>query len=275
MAASPHSSMPIDGHAHVFRRDLPMVAGRRYAPDYDATIEDYIARLDRFGFSHGVLVQPSFLGTDNSFILTALRLYPDRLRAIAVVDPEVGDGELDELQEAGVVGLRLNLIGRPTDICFEPRWQALFERVAKRDWQIEIQRSMDDLATVLPVLLESGARVMVDHFGLPGGPIDPDKPAHRDFLALLGHERLWVKLSAPYRARLDLDDARAAFDHLRIAAGSDERIVWGSDWPHTQHEAANDYPGQLAWLNAVIPDEGLRQRIVSINPSNLFGLAAS
>ena len=59
-----------------------------------------------------MLIQPSFLGTDNRFMLDALRRYPQRLRGVAVVDASISDTQLDELEEAGVVGIRLNLIGR-------------------------------------------------------------------------------------------------------------------------------------------------------------------
>src|SRR4051794_28182411 len=75
----------IDTHAHVFTRDLMLASDRRYAPGYDAPFADYLAMLDRNGVSHGVLVQPSFLGTDNTFLAKALLQAPDRLRGIAVV----------------------------------------------------------------------------------------------------------------------------------------------------------------------------------------------
>jgi hypothetical protein len=54
----------VDCHAHVFRVGLPLADVRRYAPDYDATPADYVKMLDANGMSHGVLIQPSFLGTD-------------------------------------------------------------------------------------------------------------------------------------------------------------------------------------------------------------------
>ena len=44
--------------------------------------------LDPNGVSHAVLVQPSFLGMDNHYLLDALRRYP-RFRGIAVVQPTI------------------------------------------------------------------------------------------------------------------------------------------------------------------------------------------
>jgi predicted TIM-barrel fold metal-dependent hydrolase len=64
--------MAVDTHAHVFRRGLKLADTRRYAPDYDVEIEDYLRQLDAHAVTRGVLVQPSFLGTDNSFMLKAL-----------------------------------------------------------------------------------------------------------------------------------------------------------------------------------------------------------
>ena len=81
----------IDGHAHVFNRALPMEPIRRYTPDRDATVIEYLAHLDEHGFTHGVLVQPSFLGYDNSHLLDALRRHPERLRGVAVVPPDVDE----------------------------------------------------------------------------------------------------------------------------------------------------------------------------------------
>lgn len=57
----------------MFERGLPLAGARRYAPSYDATLPAYLAQLDAHGLSHGVLIQPSFLGVDNSYLLAALR----------------------------------------------------------------------------------------------------------------------------------------------------------------------------------------------------------
>ena len=72
----------VDTHAHVFHQGLALADTRRHTPDYDATLAQYLELLDGHGLSHGVLVQPSFLGTDNSHLLQALRAAPARLRRI-------------------------------------------------------------------------------------------------------------------------------------------------------------------------------------------------
>ena len=101
----------VDAHAHVFRRDLPLAPNARHAPQRDALLDEYLGLLDRHGITHAVLTAPSFLGTDNSFLLRALAREPARLRGTVIVDPDVDTGELRRLQGSGVTGVRLNFFG--------------------------------------------------------------------------------------------------------------------------------------------------------------------
>lgn len=261
----------VDTHAHVFRQDLPMVANRRYSPHYDASVEQYLDHLDRHGFSHGVLIQPSFLGTDNHFMLDALRRYPQRLRGVAVVEVGVSETELDALAEAGVVGIRLNLIGKALADYSGPAWIALFQRLALRGWQVEIQRGIDDLALIVPAIRACGVTVVIDHFGLPTGGIDAGNPHHQAFLALLNDDGVWLKLSAAYRSQSDLAQASHGLALLREASGGLQRLVWGSDWPNTQYEQQTDYSRQVAFLEGLLPDASERAQVLKDNPAKLFG----
>ena len=54
------TSGPVDTHAHIFERHMPMAAERRYTPVYDAPLDQYLQMLDEHGIAKGVLVQPSF-----------------------------------------------------------------------------------------------------------------------------------------------------------------------------------------------------------------------
>jgi len=229
--------------------------------------------LDRHGLSHGVLIQPSFLGTDNRFMLDALRRYPQRLRGVAVVDASISDTQLDELEEAGVVGIRLNLIGKALTEYASAEWMGLFARLGARGWQVEIQRGIDDVALVIPGLLACGVTVVIDHFGLPAGGIDAGKPNHQAFLQSLANPQVWLKLSAAYRSQSDIAQAATVLAKARHAAGGIERFVWGSDWPNTQFESQTDYTEQLSLIDILLPDTRERTQVLLTNAAKLFGFA--
>jgi predicted TIM-barrel fold metal-dependent hydrolase len=261
----------IDTHAHIFRTDLPMTAERRYAPDYNALPEDFLMQLANYNISHGVLVQPSFLGTDNSFMLQALHQYPQKLKGIAVVDPSISDNELDELDAAGVVGIRLNLINKPLENYTSPLWQTFLTKLAKRKWVVEIQRELDDLASFLPAILESGVEVIIDHFGRTLQGIQPANRAHQDFLDLLSSGApIWTKISAAYRCNANIEQAQAMLAILRTAYGHSELLLWGSDWPNTQFETQTDYTEQYGFMEALLPSTDERNKVLITNPSKLF-----
>src|SRR6185436_15057558 len=75
----------VDCHAHVMRRDLPLAPDRHSAPKRDVSVEEYLGELDKHAISHGVLTAPSFYGTDNSLLLSALEAAAGRLRGTAIV----------------------------------------------------------------------------------------------------------------------------------------------------------------------------------------------
>jgi predicted TIM-barrel fold metal-dependent hydrolase len=264
--------MAIDTHAHVFRRGLQLSATRRYAPDYDVEIEDYLRQLDAHAVTRGVLVQPSFLGTDNSFMLKALRQHPGRLRGIAMVPPDIAVPQLQELAASGVVGIRLNLVGLALpDLRAEP-WPALVRRVADQGWQVEVHREARDLAGLVGPLLEAGVDVVVDHFGRPDPELGIGDPGFRYLLSVAASRRVWVKLSGAYRngsGGRGEAIARAAMPLLRDAFGP-ERLLWGSDWPHTQFEGSITYAATVSQLEAWLPDPQERSIVLVDTPTKLF-----
>ena len=264
--------LAIDTHAHVFARDLPLTSDRRYAPAYDATLADYLGMLDRNGMSHGVLVQPSFLGTDNAYLLEALRREPRRLRGIAVVAPETAPDELRRLDRAGVVGLRLNLVGQPDPDLADETWRRHLAEVAALGWQVEVHAEARRLPQLLPPLLRAEVPVVVDHFGRPDPRLGVDDPGFRHLLTFGTTRRVWVKLSAAYRNGGDgagERTARAATPLLRDAFGPD-RLLWGSDWPHTQFEKAINPAATRHALDAWLPDLAERRIVLADTPARLF-----
>ena len=143
------------------------------------------------------------------------------------MSPEIGDKALRALAQGNVVGMRLNWTRR-AELPEISRYRDLFDRVRELDWHVEIYLEGPRLAMVLPVILDSGVKVVVDHFGSP----DPERnvlcPGFQAVLRGLSGGRTWVKLSAPYR--LGPADPQVYVEKL-LDAGGPERLVWGSDWP--------------------------------------------
>ena len=262
----------IDAHAHVFVRGLPLAQQRRHAPDYDATLDAYAGHLLSNGVSHAVLVQPSFLGTDNSFFLDVVKRYPRRFRGVAVVDCAVTDSELALLDRTGVVGIRLNLIGLKLPQLTAPDWQRLFARVNALGWHVEVHREAVDLHAVVGPLLEQGCTVVIDHFGRPDPHTAAGDPGFKYLLSVGATGRVWVKLSAAYRSAVD-DDGTALGMSLAsqiLDAYTPDRLVWGSDWPHTQHQHIVDYDAARRALDQWVPDGAQRESILTSSARTLY-----
>lgn len=270
LSQSERTVCAVDSHAHVFRRDLRFAEGRRHSPDFDALLADYLGLLDANGVSHALLVQPSFLGTDNTFLLAALDAFPDRLRGVAVIDPLSTEAELRGLAIRGVCGIRLNLIGAAIpDLC-GAAWTALLKRVRKLDWHVEVHIELSALPTVGQAVIDSGCRLVVDHFGRPGAD---DAASWTWLLSAARTGNVWVKLSAAYRNwPLSHPEKPVAAAAELLDAFGPERLLWGSDWPHTQHRDLASFPSTLAALHAWVPDAATRQIILADTPSRLLKL---
>lgn len=268
----PAHGAAVDTHAHVFRQGLALAQVRRHTPDHDATLAEYLALLDAHGLSHGVLVQPSFLGTDNSYLVQALRAARGRLRGVAVVAEDIAETALHDLAEAGVAGIRLNLIGLDLPSLQTPAWQTLLTRVNALGWHVELHVQAARLPDIVPALLAAGCRIVVDHFGRPDPALGTADPGFRYLLQQADSGRVWVKLSAPYRnwpASACAASGREAAQRL-LAAYTPERLMWGSDWPHTEHRHLASYPAATQWRDAWIDDPAQRRVLLADTPLRLF-----
>ena len=258
----------IDTHAHMYPATCAIAPGARYRPAGEARIEDWLALQDAAGVTHGVLVQPSFLGTDNSYLLDALRAEPRRLRATVVVDPGIPVATLKAWDALGVRGIRLNTVGRehPGDYA-GPEWKTLFNELADLGWHVEMHCEGRAMAALLAVLEACPARLLVDHFGRPDATLGLACPGVQALLRSAETRPVYVKLSAPYRLSGGDAGAYARFYLARLGAG---RLMWGSDWPWTQHEDRFSYAQSLEWLNEWIGDEDARAVILWNTPAKLF-----
>ncbi|KAI9151509.1 amidohydrolase 2 [Paramyrothecium foliicola] len=263
-----------DTHVHVFDPSIgPYAKGRSYTPA-SATLDD-LTRFERNltqtrQLPNLVIVQPSPYGTDNRVLLRTLRTLTTSsaqvIRGIAVVDlGTVTDNELQEMHDAGVRGLRLNLQASGREVNIE----ALNAEIATAacriahlpGWMVQVYIpgcawngetplcimwlrtdigtiELFDTISALPVV------VIADHIGglqgrskLPVGtgssPIE--QPGYAALVELARRRKVIIKISGFYRASHNKD---SAFDDLAsiisaLASEVPDQLIWASDWPHT------------------------------------------
>ena len=264
----------VDTHSHVIGGPPahPFVAGRSYTPP-PATAASYLAMLDATGMTYGVLTQVSVHGTDNSLLADALSGNRARLRGIAVIAPEAPDAERRALEEAGVVGLRLNVLyGGGIGFARLNDYAALCREMG---WHLQFLIDASALPALAGALGRLPVPFLVDHMGhfpTTRGVADPGFQA----LCALVRDGAWVRLSGAYRTTVQgppYDDT-VAFARALVEANP-ERCVWGSDWPHVANWGTMmTVAGLLDLLGRWVPDEATRTRVLVDNPHRLFGFAA-
>jgi predicted TIM-barrel fold metal-dependent hydrolase len=89
-------------------------------------------------------------------------------------------------------------------------------------------------------------------------------------LKLGATKSVWVKISAPYRNGAAGESfAKEAYPLLRNAYGLD-RLLWGSDWPHTLFEASATYGTERRLLDQWLPDPSERAIVLGETPARRY-----
>jgi predicted TIM-barrel fold metal-dependent hydrolase len=253
----------VDTHFHVFHAGVAL-DGARYVPQYTAALQDWMALAQSVGVTRGVWVQPSFLGTDNSLMVSALEKYPDLLRGVAVVAPDIHPDELKAMHASGVRGIRLNLAGIDHDI---PQWiraERVWQTLHQLGWHLEVHTDQGALPKVL-AQLPSDMPLVVDHMAKPSEASASDATVQ----ALMHRAQrvpTHIKLSGAYRLG-GVDAMRLS--RLWLQELGPQALLWGSDWPCTNHENLADYAALMNELVNWMADEHL-DSVLTLNPQRLY-----
>ncbi|HZD88997.1 MAG TPA: amidohydrolase family protein [Pseudolabrys sp.] len=274
-----------DCHVHVIgpKPRYPLAPDHQYTP-MDAPVNELAAMLKRLGLDRVVIVQPSFYGTDNACTLDGMGAVGSAARGVAVLPDSVAHAELDRLHGQGVRGLRVNIAsdgGAALDT-IKMRLEAAAAHCAVHGWHVQIFVAAEALEPLSPILRGLPVDTVIDHFGL----VSParDNGARAALLRLVESGNVWVKISGAYRMADDYRDPRIGPLARALCAANPERIVWGSDWPHTprhdQRGPDRDVPVPFqdidpADLLALVPrwleDDALVHRVLVDNPARLYG----
>ena len=232
----------IDAHSHVWTPDTekyPLAPGFKKEdmkpPSF--TPEEFFAHARPEGVDRVVLIQMSFYGFDNSYMLDSMKRYAGKMGGVGVVDWTAGqpDRDMARLARHGVRGFRVRSDRTPIDTWSEtPSFDRMFRYAA--DHGLAICPLIEPAA--LPSLARTCARhlrtrVVIDHFcriGIDGQIRERDVHA----LCQMAHfPEVHVKVSAFYalgKKRPPHDDLEPMIRRLHGEFGP-KRLMWASDCP--------------------------------------------
>lgn len=274
---APQTTAPVgacDAHMHIYDRRFAMFGAPDAMVDH-ATTDDYAVLQRRIGTRRTVVVQPRVHGTDNSVTLAAIAaLGRHNTRGIAVVRPNVSDDALANLHDGGIRGIRFTLYTAANAATDFSMVEPLAHRVHALGWHVQLHWSADQIAEHAALLGRLPCTVVFDHLARLPQPAPLAHPAAVIVRRLLDNGRTWIKLSGAYlNTTVGAADGYADTDAVarHWAQQAPERLVWGSDWPHSTEPV--DKPDDAALFDLLarwVPDEAARHRVLVENPAVLY-----
>jgi predicted TIM-barrel fold metal-dependent hydrolase len=278
-----------DCHVHIIGEPAkyPFVADRVYTPPPATT--EMLADLHRaLKIERVVLVQPSFYGTDNACMLDALGRVGSRARGVAVIDKTTTLGTIEDMKARGVRGVRLNLetSGTGDPATAKANVTDTVAQVSALGWHIQIYTRPSVIVALADTLAALPVPVVFDHFGGLKAALGASQPGYDVVVGLVKSGRAYVKISAAYRLSDQAPDYADITPMAQaLVAANPDRVVWGSDWPHTNPvrrppseitpPAMIDDGLVLNQLVKWIPDAAIRRKILVDNPARLYGFPTS
>jgi predicted TIM-barrel fold metal-dependent hydrolase len=240
--------MPIvDSHLHVFSDDparFPYDGRWGMVPTEPAPVEELLACMDAAGVDRAVMVQGAAYLYDNRYIAHCVARFPERLAAVALLDPHAPDAA-DRLQalyeEDRIQGFRLYPIrDRDASWLHDASQDAIWARAGKLGVPLIVFIAMPQLPHLAQIAeRHPGTAILIDHLGQPDRAPDWPEPSLRELLALQRLPNVYVKVSAtPPWGREPHPDPRVAplLQRVYETFGAD-RLLWSCAFPRLRGEA--------------------------------------
>jgi 2-pyrone-4,6-dicarboxylate lactonase len=271
-----------DAHFHVFGppERFPFVSIHEYTPPA-APLEHYLKMIAVIGIERAVVVQPSVHGLDNSATLDAVKNSSGKFLGVARIDDTTTRGELKRLHEGGIRGVRFNLLDRPRGNVKLDVLDRCVENIANLGWSIDLHIDTKSLLEQEKRIRSMPVPAVIDHMARVIPAAGLNQPGFQLLLDLLKLEHVWAKVSGADKIcnttvhiYYGLPFVEVIPYARAVIAAAPNRVIWGSDWPHSNNFAPGHTPndGDLVDLLAEFaPDESTRKKIFVDNPVVLYG----
>ena len=262
-----------DTHCHVFgpQAVFPYPADARFKPA-DAPKEKLFALHDMLGIETCVIVQSGAHGFDNRATADAIAARAGRYKAVALLPHNAPLADIKALDAQGFCGVRFNFMSHLARSATPTELVAMAGRLAELGWHLQVHFEAGLIDELIPVLKESPVPVVIDHMARIDAGLGLNQPAYQSLLRAMEDELFWVKVSGCDRAsRMGPPYADAMAMARDLVARFPDRVLWGTDWPHPNHQGPIPDDGALVDLIAEIaPSDQAMGKLMVGNPHRLY-----
>ncbi len=267
-----------DAHLHIYDDRFPQAVDAASALER-ATVNEYRLLQQRLGTRRAIIVTPRSYGCDNRVTVDAIaQLGLDRARGVAVLRSDASDQTMDQLNRAGIRGLRFSLYTPKNAAASFEMVEPLANRIQRLGWHLQLHWTADQFVEHAAMLERLPCPLVIDHMGRLPQPVGLKHPAVAVIERLLETGKTWIKLSGAY-----LDSQLGESHHFSDVdvvarhwiAKAPDRLVWGSDWPHPTETHKPDDANMLDRLSVWTNDQEVINQILVHNPARLYGFEPS
>lgn len=263
-----------DAHCHVFGPSdiFPYHPTSTYEPP-DAGKEKLKALHDHLGIDRAVIVQASCHGPDNRAMLDAIKWSQGRWKGVCIANNSFTDEDFAELNEGGVKGVRFNFVKHLGGAPNLKDMKNVLEKVKPLGWHLVIHVNAEDIIEYKTFFNQfDDMPIIVDHMGRIPTHLGIYQPAFKILLQFLERENWWVKISGSERISKAgppfYDAVPYAQELIRVA---EDRLLWGTDFPHPNIKEHMPNDGALVdLLNVFSNDKTILKKILVDNPDLLY-----
>lgn len=248
----------IDAHSHIWTPDTnkyPLAAGFRLdemkPPSF--TPEELFTHAGPCGVSRVVLIQMSFYGYDNSYMLDTIAAHPGVFSGVAVINENSKSpaSVMLALKDRGVRGFRIYPRQQPVDTWLDSEGMSAM-------WRCGAESSMAMCCLVNPNALAAidakceqnpETPVVIDHFARIGVTGEISRDDVMSLCRLARHKKTYVKISAYYalgKKASPYADLLPMIKQLLDAFGP-QRLMWATDCPY-QVQEGHTYADSIALI---------------------------
>ncbi|MFZ9119360.1 MAG: amidohydrolase family protein [Paracoccaceae bacterium] len=264
----------VDAHCHVFgpSPEFPFAPERKYTP-CNAGKEKLFELRDHLGFTRNVIVQATCHGKDNRAMMDACRASGGLARGVASVGADITKEELSDMHEAGVRGVRFNFVKRLVDATPKSVFLEIAAKIQDFGWSTVVYFEAQDLEDLEPFLQELPGIIVIDHMGRPNVKNGVEHIDFKRFISLMENNPLiWSKVTCPERLTIagpPYDDVVPFYQ--AIVDRFEDRVLWGTDWPHPNMKSHMPDDGALVdYIPRIARTVQQQEKLLVTNPMRLY-----